>query len=92
MSVGFRNMEGALTVLVLSRKVNEKVVLSGGITLTIVEVRGDKIRLGIEAPKDVSVHRSEVAERIGFEGRKPSGEQPLVAPEDCGMPTKGLGI
>ncbi len=78
-------------MLVLSRKVNEKVVLSGGITLTVIEVRGDKIRLGIEAPKSVAVHRSEVAERIGFEGRKPAGEQPLVPLEDYGMPTKGLG-
>lgn len=48
-------------MLVLSRKKNETIVIAGGlITLTIVEVRGDKIRIGIEAPRDVSIHRGEV--------------------------------
>ena len=79
-------------MLVLSRKIGQKIVLTGGIELTVVEIRGDKVRLGLVAPKDVAVHRVEVAERIGFEGRKPAGEQPLVPPEDCGMPTKGLGM
>lgn len=77
-------------MLVLSRKVGQKVVLSGGIELTVVEIRGDKIRLGVVAPKAVAVHRLEVAERIGFEGRKPAGESPILEPKDYTMPTKGL--
>lgn len=51
-------------MLVLSRKKNEKIVLSGGIEVSIVQIRGDKVRLGIVAPKDVAVHRSEVWDAI----------------------------
>ena len=47
-------------MLVFSRKKNESVVIAGDITVTVVEVRGDKVRLGFEAPKEVSVHRQEV--------------------------------
>lgn len=51
-------------MLVLSRKKNESVVVDGSIRITVVEVRGDKVRLGIEAPKDIPVHRSEIYEAI----------------------------
>lgn len=53
-------------MLVLSRKANDRIVIAGGITVTVVEIRGDKVRLGINAPSHISVHRHEVAERIGF--------------------------
>ena len=48
----------------LSRKKNESIVINDNITVVVVEVRGDKVRLGVEAPKDVAVHRSEVYEAI----------------------------
>lgn len=51
-------------MLVLSRKLNESIIIDDQIKITIVEIRGDKIRLGIEAPKNVSVHRREVYEAI----------------------------
>ena len=51
-------------MLVLSRKKNESVVIGNNITITVVDIRGDRIRLGIEAPKEVAVHRSEVHEAI----------------------------
>jgi len=51
-------------MLVLSRKKDESIVINGSIVVTVVEVRGDKVRLGIVAPRDVSVHRSEVIEAI----------------------------
>ncbi len=51
-------------MLVLSRKKNESIVINNDITITIVEIRGDKVRLGIAAPKDVAVHRQEVWEAI----------------------------
>lgn len=51
-------------MLVLSRKKNESIVINNDITITIVEIRGDKVRLGIVAPKDVAVHRQEVWEAI----------------------------
>ncbi len=47
-------------MLVLSRKKNESIVIDGRISITVVEIRGDKVRLGIEAPREVPVHRSEV--------------------------------
>lgn len=51
-------------MLVLSRKKNERIVIDGSIVITIVDVRGDKVRLGIEAPRDVAIHRQEVYEAI----------------------------
>lgn len=51
-------------MLVLSRKNNESIVIKDNITITVVEIRGDKVRLGIVAPKEVPVHRQEVYEAI----------------------------
>lgn len=51
-------------MLVLSRKKGESIVIGDDIVLTIVEVRGDKIRLGIEAPREVPVHRKEIRDAI----------------------------
>jgi carbon storage regulator len=48
--------------LVLSRRENESIVIDGRIKVTVVRVSGDKIRLGIEAPKEVAVWRSELIE------------------------------
>lgn len=47
-------------MLVLSRKVNESIVINNDITIHVVEIRGNKVRLGVEAPKDVPVHRQEI--------------------------------
>lgn len=51
-------------MLVLSRKRNESIVINNDITIMVVEIRGDKVRLGIEAPKQVPVHRREVYDAI----------------------------
>lgn len=51
-------------MLVLSRKKNEAIVINSEITVTIVEIRGDKVRLGIVAPKEIPVHRQEVHDAI----------------------------
>ena len=51
-------------MLVLSRKKNESIVIRDDIVVMVVEVQGDKVRLGIEAPREVPVHRLEVYEKI----------------------------
>lgn len=51
-------------MLVFSRKKNESIVINNNITVVVVEIRGDKVRLGIESPKEVPVHRQELHEAI----------------------------
>jgi carbon storage regulator len=51
-------------MLVLSRKKNESIVINNDITIVVVEIRGDKVRLGVEAPREVPVHRREVYDAI----------------------------
>ncbi|HEY7427788.1 MAG TPA: carbon storage regulator CsrA [Gemmataceae bacterium] len=67
-------------MLVLSRKKNESIVINSDITVTVVEIRGDKVRLGIVAPKEVPVHRQEVYDAIhaGKGGATPPGPTPVV--------------
>lgn len=47
-------------MLVLSRKVNEKIVIDGGIVLTVVKIEGGQVRIGIEAPGHVKIYREEL--------------------------------
>lgn len=59
-------------MLVLSRHRDEQIVIGDDIVITLVEIRGDKVRLGIDAPRDIPVHRREVYDAIRRdEGRKP---------------------
>ena len=51
-------------MLVLTRKKDERIVINDNIVVVVVEIRGDKVRLGIEAPKEVPIHRQEVYEAI----------------------------
>jgi len=57
-------------MLVLTRKEDESIVIRDDIVITVVEIRGDKVRLGIEAPREVTVHRREVYEKIKESGQK----------------------
>ena len=56
-------------MLVLSRKPGERIVIGPNIELTVVDIRGNKVRLAVEAPREVSVHRQEVYRRIQGERR-----------------------
>ena len=51
-------------MLVLSRQCDQAIVIGDSIRITIVDVRGDKVRLGIDAPRDIAVHREEVYDAI----------------------------
>ena len=57
-------------MLVLSRQRDETIMIGDCIEITVVDIRGDKFRLGITAPKDVAVHRKEVYEAIKRENRQ----------------------
>jgi carbon storage regulator len=56
-------------MLILTRKLNEKIKIGNDITVTIVEVRGDQVKIGVEAPNDVKVFRQEVFQAIQQENR-----------------------
>jgi carbon storage regulator len=63
-------------MLVLSRQRDESIIIGENIVVTIVDVRGDKVRLGIDAPSEIPVHRREVFEAI----RRESGQ---MGQDDC---------
>lgn len=63
-------------MLVLSRHRDESIMIGDDVVITIVDIRGDKVRLGIEAPNDTPVHRQEVYEAIKRENRKANHIQP----------------
>jgi carbon storage regulator len=75
-------------MLVLSRKKNESIVINNDITVTVVEIRGDKVRLGIVAPKEVPVHRQEVYDAIHGKGpEEPVAPAPVAAPQNGPVPS-----
>ena len=63
-------------MLVLSRQRDESIMIGDNVVVTIVDIRGDKVRLGIEAPTEIPVHRQEVYEAIKRENHKASKIQP----------------
>jgi carbon storage regulator len=56
-------------MLVLTRKIGERIVIGENVVLTVVDIRGNKVRLAVEAPREVSVHRQEIYQRIQNESR-----------------------
>ncbi|MGD0573318.1 MAG: carbon storage regulator CsrA [Sedimentisphaerales bacterium] len=62
-------------MLVLSRQKDESIIIGDDVEVTIVDVRGDKVRLGITAPKEISVHRKEVYEAIQREKKEAQKQQ-----------------
>ncbi|MBL8852610.1 MAG: carbon storage regulator CsrA [Planctomycetaceae bacterium] len=63
-------------MLVLSRHRDESIMIGDNVMITIVDIRGDKVRLGIEAPQDIPVHRQEVYEAIKRENQKAARVNP----------------
>jgi carbon storage regulator len=63
-------------MLVLSRQRDESIVIGDNVVVTIVDIRGDKVRLGIEAPEEIPVHRQEVYEAIQRENRRAGHDLP----------------
>jgi carbon storage regulator len=73
-------------MLILTRRVGESVVIGDDVSVTILGVKGNQVRIGVTAPMDVSVHRQEIYERIKKEeAGEPAPEQ---APESGESPTE----
>ena len=51
-------------MLILTRRVNESIVVGDQVTVTVVAVKGNQVRLGVDAPRDVAVHREEIYDRL----------------------------
>lgn len=64
-------------MLVLARKIGESIVIGDDIKVTVISVRGHLVKLGIDAPLDISVHRAEIAAKIIAENRKAATSAPL---------------
>jgi len=71
-------------MLILSRKINEKVVIGDDITVSVIEIRGDQVRIGIDAPKKVKVFRQEVYDAIKAENKAASKSVPVIPNVDFG--------
>ena len=59
-------------MLILTRKLGERITIGDDISVTLIEIKGSQVKLGIEAPKNISVHRQEVYERIREENLRAS--------------------
>ena len=69
-------------MLILTRRVGETLMIGGEVSVTVLGVRGNQVRIGVDAPKDVAVHREEIYERI----RREEAGEPVEA-----EPTDGAG-
>jgi carbon storage regulator len=69
-------------MLVLSRQRDESIIIGDNIVITIVDIRGDKVRLGIDAPKEIPVHRQEVYDAIQRENQRSQESAETAVKED----------
>jgi carbon storage regulator len=63
-------------MLVLSRKRGEALIVDGNITVKVLEVRGDRVKLGVDGPPEVPIHREEIYRAV-------KGRQPILDPLEC---------
>ena len=74
-------------MLVLTRKLGENIRIGDSVKITVLEVRSGQVKLGIEAPPEVKVHREEIYARIQEENRKALGGQRPEGPAETGKKT-----
>lgn len=75
-------------MLVLTRKVNQSIMIGDDIEVVVLEVRGEQVRLGIKAPRHITVHRREIYEAIQQENLRSAETQPQDVPEGPPKSTK----
>lgn len=66
-------------MLILTRRVGETLMIGDEVTVTVLGVKGNQVRIGVNAPRDVAVHREEIYERIKREQAEAGGQAPVVA-------------
>ena len=74
-------------MLILSRHVGESIIIGDEVTVTVLSVKGNQVRIGIDAPKEVSVHREEIYDRIKSEAGVAEKSNPMDLPPDADSPT-----
>ena len=72
-------------MLILSRKINEKIMIGDDISVSIIEIRGDQVRIGVDAPKTVKVFRREVFDAIKAENKAAAESSPVFPELDLGI-------
>jgi carbon storage regulator len=72
-------------MLILSRRVNEKIMIGEDISVSIIEIRGDQVRLGVTAPKAVKVFRREIFDAIEAENKAAAESTPVFPELDLGV-------
>ena len=77
-------------MLILSRKPDEKIVIGDNIVVSVIEIHGDQVRLGVEAPKVVKVYRQEVYDAIKAENKAAAESAPVFPDVDFGAKRKPL--
>jgi carbon storage regulator len=65
-------------MLVLTRRANQSIMIGNDVTITVLEIRGDQVRIGIEAPRSVAVHREEVFEELERANRAAAASTPAI--------------
>ena len=72
-------------MLILSRKINEKIMIGDDVSVSVIEIRGDQVRLGVDAPKTVKVYRQEVFDAIKAENKAAVESTPIFPELDFGI-------
>ena len=79
-------------MLILSRKINEKIMIGDDISISIIEIRGDQVRIGVDAPKKVKVFRQEVFDAIKAENEAAAKSAAILPTVKLGMRDDKLGM
>lgn len=78
-------------MLILTRRVGETVVIGDSVAVTVLAIKGNQIRLGVRAPRDVAVHREEVRERIQAEEIEAEGAEAALTEVRFSLPSPTVG-